>query len=111
MIENFESFFESFKITDGTLKISELYEIIALDEGFEYFLNLDGEVSPVDRDEFLQYSIANTSMSVDTNKRFDIEMNGNEVVGTLSADDTSFDIVDAVEVETNFVGSNNGMLL
>lgn len=94
MIESFEVFLENFKITDGTITIKDLRDIISLDEGFEYFLNVDGEVSPVSREDFLRYSMSKTSLPTDTNKRFSIDMKGSEIVG-------SFNDVDSVEVADN----------
>lgn len=97
MISNFKTFVESYEVAKDTLTMTKLMEMAhLLKEGFEYFLNVDGEVSPVSREEFLRYSMSKTSISKDSNKRFNIDMNGNEVVGVFADVDVDIDTKDVV---------------
>lgn len=114
MIESFEMFSENYKISKGSITIKDIRKIISLDEGFEYFLNLNGEVSPVSRDEFLQYSVSKTSLSNDSNKRFNIDMKGNEIYGVLSDIDLDVEIpgdsVEGIASDADLVGTSDSII-
>ena len=114
MIESFEMFSEDFKVSKGSVTMKDIRKVIALDEGFEYFLNLNGEVSPVSRDEFLQYSVTKTSLANDSNKRFNIDMKGNEIYGVLSDVDLNVEIpedsIEGIASDTDLVGTCDSLL-